>query len=75
MIEDDRIEWDVECSDIAADFLGIKQTMTGNAGISCYADRSEESGHADSAWAIMHALIDEGLKTPDKDRSVTFSAA
>ena len=48
-------------SDIAAGFLLIRRA-TGISGVITYiADRSDLTGHADSAWAIMHALIHEDL--------------
>ncbi|MDD4818131.1 MAG: terminase family protein [Victivallaceae bacterium] len=60
VIGDRRIKWDAGYSDIAAGFLQIKKSAAGNA-IIYYADRSEKTGHADAAWAIMHALSNEDL--------------
>ena len=60
VIGDRRIKWDAGYSDIAAGFLQIKKSVAGNA-IIYYADRSEKTGHADAAWAIMHALSNEDL--------------
>ena len=56
-----RILWDASWSDIAAGFMQIHRTTTKHGQITYVADRSERTGHADSAWAIMHALINEGL--------------
>ncbi len=56
-----RILWDASWSDIAAGFMQIHRTTTPKGQITYVADRSERTGHADSAWAIMHALINEGL--------------
>ena len=56
-----RILWDASWSDIAAGFMQIHRTTTTKGQITYVADRSERTGHADSAWAIMHALINEGL--------------
>ena len=56
-----RILWDSSWSDIAAGFMQIHRTTTTHGRITYVADRSERTGHADSAWAIMHALINEGL--------------
>ena len=56
-----RILWDSAWSDIAAGFMQIHRTTTSKGQITYVADRSERTGHADSAWAIMHALINEGL--------------
>ena len=61
IIKAGRIEWDANYSDIAAGFLLIRRA-TGISGVITYiADRSDLTGHADSAWAIMHALIHEDL--------------
>ncbi len=56
-----RILWDSSWSDIAAGFMQIHRTTTTHGRITYVADRSERTGHADSAWAIMHGLINEGL--------------
>lgn len=56
-----RILWDATWSDIAAGFMQIHRTTTNSGQITYTADRSQRTGHADSAWAIMHALINEGL--------------
>lgn len=61
VIKEKRIEWDEKYSDIAAGFMLIRRTNTQNGTITYIADRSDETGHADSAWAIMHALIHEDL--------------
>ena len=61
VISEGRILWDASWSDIAAGFMSIRRTTTSHGRITYVADRSERTGHADSAWAIMHALINEGL--------------
>jgi uncharacterized protein YjcR len=77
VLNSNRIEWDMEASDIAHAFMMIKQKATGNGGITYAADRSATTGHADVAWAIMHALIKEGLKRPTQKRKgrSTFAKA
>lgn len=47
------LEYDTNHTDITAAFMAIRKTMT--------ASRSEEASHADVAWAIMHALLNEPL--------------
>ncbi|WP_404936765.1 hypothetical protein, partial [Pseudomonas aeruginosa] len=43
-------------------FTSIRRTTTGSGNRPTYeASRSEESGHADLAWATMHALFNEPL--------------
>ena len=56
-----RIEWDASWSDIAAGFMSIRRTTTGHGQLTYVADRTERTGHADAAWSILHALINEGL--------------
>ncbi|HBM9353344.1 TPA: terminase family protein [Citrobacter freundii] len=65
-----RIEWDREDKDIAASFMAIKRTTTasGNA-MTFVATRSVETGHADSFWAIAHAMVNEPLNTEHKRKS------
>lgn len=73
VIAAERIEWDSCYSDIAAGFLLIHRTTTQNANITYVADRSDLTGHADAAWAIMHALIHEDLIQPDEENSVLYT--
>lgn len=57
-----RIEFDAGWIDVQSSFLSIKKALTrGGAAITFKASRSEEAGHADLAWAIMHILINEPL--------------
>lgn len=74
VITEGRIEWPAEYSSIAAGFLQIHRTTTGNGQITYCADRTDKTGHADDAWAIMHAIIKEGLIPRERRRksSVTF---
>ncbi|MEH6649972.1 MAG: terminase family protein [Motiliproteus sp.] len=67
IVLDKRVAWDASWSDIAAGFMQIRQTTSGSGQIIYVADRSDLTGHADAAWAISHALINEGLLTPDDD--------
>ncbi len=61
VIHSGRLEWDFRESDIPAAFLTIKQESTKNGGITYVADRTKSTGHADVAFAIMHALYNEPL--------------
>lgn len=57
-----RLEFDAQCVDIIQSFTSIRRTTTGSGNRPTYeASRSEESGHADLAWAVMHALFNEPL--------------
>jgi len=64
-----RIEWDAGWSDIAAAFLTIKRGTTNSGQITYSASRTDATGHADIAWAIMHALAHEPLNTNKRRRS------
>ena len=60
-----RIRWDASYSDIAAGLLQIKRGVSSGGGkITYYAERTA-NGHADAAWALMHALEFEGLILPE----------
>lgn len=58
-----RLEFDAGHTDIAASFMSIKKTLTASQRQATYqAGRSEETSHADIAWATMHALYNEPLE-------------
>jgi len=61
-ISSGRLEYDAGHTDITQSFMAIRKTMTASGNRSTYeASRSEEASHADVAWAIMHALLNEPL--------------
>ncbi|WP_047238090.1 terminase ATPase subunit family protein [Chromobacterium subtsugae] len=63
VINSGRLEYDASHNDIAAAFLSIKKTSTPSGrGVTFAAGRSEETSHADLAWATMHALAHEPLE-------------
>jgi hypothetical protein len=63
VINASRMEYDAKDKDVAASFMTIRQTMTPSGRQVTYeAVRSEETGHGDLAWAIMHALDNENLQ-------------
>lgn len=68
-IQGRRIEWDADWSDIAAAFLTIKRGATNSGQITYSASRTDATGHADIAWAVMHALAQEPLNVNKKRRS------
>lgn len=68
VIGNNRIEWPEEMTDIPSAFLAIRQTSTGQ-NITYVAKRDNNIGHADSAWSIMHALINEGLSTSGRRKT------
>ena len=69
-----RIEWDAEHTDIAQAFLQVRQTTTGNDRITYVADRTSKTGHADIAWAVMHALSNEPLSGKRRKATVSFAS-
>ena len=68
-IQGSRIEWDAGWTEIAQAFLSIKRGTTASGQITYSASRTEATGHADVAWAIMHALAHEPLNTNKRRRS------
>ena len=56
LIEEHRLKWDASQNDIAHAFLTIRQGTTDSGQITYSASRTSSTGHADVAWAIMHAL-------------------
>lgn len=69
VIQAGRIEWDAGWTEIAAAFLTIKRGTTGSGQITFSASRTDATGHADIAWAVMHALHNEPLNTNKRRRS------
>lgn len=58
-----RLQFDASWVDLAHSFLAIKKTLTASGNAVTYtAGRSEETGHADLAWACMHAMANEPLE-------------
>ncbi len=57
-----RFEMDSSCTDVAAAFMAIRKVLTASQRQITYtAGRSDEAGHADLAWACMHAFDFETL--------------
>jgi len=55
-----RLEFDAGWTDIAQSFMTIRKTLTTSGRQVTYdANRTDETGHADLAWACMHALDNE----------------
>lgn len=63
VISKGRLQFDAGWNDVARAFISIRKTMTASGRQSTFeASRSEEVGHADLAWATMHALANEPLE-------------
>lgn len=57
LISRGRLEFDAGAVDIAQSFMAIRKTTTGSGRhITFIAGRNGTVGHADLAWAVMHAL-------------------
>lgn len=57
-----RIEFDAGWSDLMQALMAIRPTLTGSQrGVTYTAKRNGEIGHADLAWALLHALSNEPL--------------
>jgi uncharacterized protein YjcR len=57
-----RLEFDSGWTDLAAAFMSIRRGVTAGGKMPTFeASRSEETSHADIAWATMHALLHEPL--------------
>jgi len=62
VISSGRMEFDAGWRDLAQAFMSIRRTTTESGRLVTYrAGRSEETSHADIAWATMHALAFEPL--------------
>jgi len=63
VIGNGRLEFDSGWSDLAQSFMAIRKTMTASGRQVTYtAGYSQETGHADLAWACLHALGNEPLE-------------
>ncbi|MCZ4281718.1 terminase family protein [Kiloniella laminariae] len=70
-----RLEFDSGWSDLAMAFMTIRKTATASGRQTTFqASRTSETGHADEAWAVMHALQAEGITAIDEpgDNPVSF---
>lgn len=57
-----RLQFDSGCQDIAHAFMAIRKGLTpAGRHVTFYSQRAEGIGHADVAWATMHALMHEPL--------------
>ncbi|MBG6118749.1 uncharacterized protein YjcR [Sphingobium sp. JAI105] len=72
-----RIEFDAGWTDLMQALMAIRPTLTGSQrGVTYTARRNGEIGHADLAWALLHALsnepLDAGSASEGSGGSVTF---
>lgn len=60
-----RLEFDAGWADMAQSFMAIKRELTASGRQFTYVSgRSKATGHADLAWATMHALANEPIDGP-----------
>lgn len=63
VIHKGRIEFDAGWTDLASSLMAIRKTTTASGRQMTYtAGRTDETGHADLAWALFHALHNEPLE-------------
>lgn len=63
VIHKGRLEFDAGWTDMASSLMAIRKTMTASGRQMTYtAGRTDETGHADLAWALFHALHNEPLE-------------
>lgn len=63
VVGNNRLEFDAGWTDLAAAFLAIRKTVTASGRQITYAaGYSQEIGHADLAWACLHAMGNEPLE-------------
>jgi uncharacterized protein YjcR len=63
-----RLEFDAGWSDLAQSFMAIKRELTASGRQYTYTSgRSRATGHADLAWATMHALHNEPIDGPTEE--------
>lgn len=62
VFREQRIEFDAGWTDVMQALMAIRPALTGSQrGVTYIARRGGEIGHADVAWAILHALSNEPL--------------
>ncbi|MBF7683874.1 terminase [Acinetobacter sp. B5B] len=63
VIRKERLEYDNGFTDLTQSLMSIQKTMTASQQKMTFtAGRSEATGHADLAWALMHAVHNEPLE-------------
>ncbi|MCW8207620.1 terminase [Verminephrobacter aporrectodeae subsp. tuberculatae] len=63
VISKGRLEFDAGAVDLAQSFMAIKRVMTGSGRQATFdSGRNQDTGHADLAWACMHAMDFEPLE-------------
>lgn len=67
-----RLEYDAGLTDITQAFMSIRREMTASGRQSTFnSRRSDDIGHADVAWATLHALLNEPIEAASGQRNRT----
>ena len=62
IIKSGRFEFDAGDTDVAAALMAIRKAVTASGrSITYEAGRTDEAGHADLAWALMNAVVQEPI--------------
>ena len=73
VIESGRFQYSAGDKEVTQAFMMITQSVTGSGQITYGANRSNATGHADVAWAIMHAFMYEPI-APRRKSSMKMAA-
>ncbi|PAJ72252.1 terminase [Pseudoalteromonas sp. NBT06-2] len=71
VINNKRFEFDEAAVTVAASFINIRKKVVGDQ-ITYATNRTASTGHADIAWAIMHAMIYEPLSGDSHSSQTTI---
>ena len=70
VISSGRLEFDAGWTDLAHALISIRKTLTDSGRHVTYrSGRTDDTGHADLAWALLHALAHEPIEGRDEERS------
>ncbi|TMO97556.1 terminase large subunit domain-containing protein [Pseudoalteromonas ruthenica] len=69
-----RFEFDKKAVPVTSSFMNVRKKVVGD-NVTYASNRSATTGHADLAWAIMHALIYEPLTGNTNNRQTTVGIA
>jgi len=72
LISNGKFQYSAADKEVTQSFMMITKTTTASGQITYGANRSGDTGHADVAWAIMHAFNYEKI-APRKKTTVSFS--
>jgi 1-deoxy-D-xylulose 5-phosphate reductoisomerase len=71
VINNGRFKFLTQDTEVIRSFMMITRTTSTNGVVIYSSPRNKESGHADAAWSIMHAMAYESIR-PQQQTTVTF---